>query len=132
MSSEVHFTTSWYFAAPLPSPSITTAPNNQPKVNVSNEYVFVRQWGNVPGKSIAIETNMTHNVYIADNVNDRIQKFDSNGNFITKWESKSLKGIVGLVAIALDSSGKVYVADESTNTIQVMLHLLTLLNNHGP
>ena len=59
---------------PSPSPSITTVPSNQPKVNVSNGYVFVRQWGS-QGTSIAIDTNITRNVYIVDNVNNLIQKF---------------------------------------------------------
>ena len=27
-------------------------------------------------------------MYVVDIDNDRIQKFDSNGNFITKWGSK--------------------------------------------
>ena len=27
-------------------------------------------------------------MYVADYGNNRIQKFDSNGNFITKWGSK--------------------------------------------
>ena len=28
------------------------------------------------------------NVYVADTYNHRIKKFDSNGNFITKWGRK--------------------------------------------
>jgi DNA-binding beta-propeller fold protein YncE len=53
--------------------------------------------------------------------NDRIQKFDSNGNFITKW------GFYGTSdgqfdrpeGIAIDSSGNVYVADYWSHRIQV-------------
>ena len=34
-----------------------------------------------------IATDSSGNVYVADMDNNRIQKFDSNGNFITKWGS---------------------------------------------
>ena len=32
-----------------------------------------------------VATDSSGNVYVADTDNNRIQKFDSNGNFITKW-----------------------------------------------
>ena len=32
-----------------------------------------------------VAVDSSDNVYVADNFNNRIQKFDSNGNFITKW-----------------------------------------------
>ena len=34
-----------------------------------------------------VAVDSSDNVYVADNFNNRIQKFDSNGNFITKWGS---------------------------------------------
>ena len=34
-----------------------------------------------------VATDSSGNVYVADIDNNRIQKFDSNGNFITKWGS---------------------------------------------
>ncbi|MBI5559815.1 MAG: SBBP repeat-containing protein [Deltaproteobacteria bacterium] len=53
------------------------------------------------------------NVYVIDFFNNRVEKFDSNGGFITKW------GVYGLGSgqlyfprgIAVDSSGNVYVVD---------------------
>ena len=32
-----------------------------------------------------IDVDSSNNVYVADSGNHRIEKFDSNGNFITKW-----------------------------------------------
>ncbi|MGH9909757.1 MAG: Ig-like domain-containing protein, partial [Nitrososphaerales archaeon] len=60
------------------------------------------------------------NLYVVDTENNRIQKFDSSGNFDIKWGSlgsgddqfNSPRGI------AVDSSGNVYVADTNNNRIQ--------------
>ena len=60
-------------------------------------------------------------VYVADTYNDRIQKFDNNGTFITKWGySGTENGNFSLPAdIAVDPSGKyVYVADTYNDRIQ--------------
>jgi hypothetical protein len=59
-------------------------------------------------------------LYVADNYNDRIQKFNLNGGFITKWgnygsNNGQFKGPEG---IALDSSENVYVADSINHRIQ--------------
>ncbi len=60
------------------------------------------------------------NVYVADYGNNRIQKFDSNGNFITKWGSQGSGDgqFIQLNDVAVDSSGNVYVADYGNNRIQ--------------
>ena len=52
-------------------------------------------------------------MYVADTGNNRIQKFTSDGTFITKWEvSGSYEvGSQSISGIAVDSSGNVYVAD---------------------
>ncbi len=60
-------------------------------------------------------------VYVVDKNNHRIQKFDSDGNFVKKWgeygdgdgEFKWPRGI------ELDGAGHVYVADTENNRIQV-------------
>jgi len=60
------------------------------------------------------------NVYVVDRKNDRIQKFDSSGNFITKWGSVGI-GVgqfQGPVDVAGDGSGNVYVSDNSYERIQ--------------
>jgi DNA-binding beta-propeller fold protein YncE len=61
-------------------------------------------------------------VYVADTSNNRIQKFDSNGTFITKWGNTGSEDgqFVSPLGVAVDSSGNnVYVADTSNNRIQV-------------
>ena len=78
-------------------------------------------------------------IYVVDTVNDRIQKFDSNGKFITKWGSFcTLTTVSGCIDpdgpgplqkgdgqfdhpgdVGLDSSGDVlYVTDSQNNRIQ--------------
>jgi tripartite motif-containing protein 71 len=68
--------------------------------------------------TVAIDSS--GNVYVADYRNSRIQKFDSNGKFITMWGSKgSGEGqFKGPEALAVDSSGNVYVCDTINNRIQ--------------
>src|SRR5436305_2209272 len=52
-------------------------------------------------------------VYVADQNNNRIDKFDANGGFILKWGSfGSNDGQLGSpTAVATDGAGNVYVAD---------------------
>jgi sugar lactone lactonase YvrE len=61
------------------------------------------------------------NVYVLDTHSYRIQKFDSNGNFITKWGSPGLgEGEFNVPeGLAVDSAGNVYVADTRNARIQL-------------
>ena len=70
------------------------------------------------GLGITVDSN--GNVYVADIENVRIQKFDSDGNFITKWGSEgSGDGQFGRPrGISVDSQGNVYVADSVDDRIQ--------------
>jgi sugar lactone lactonase YvrE/flagellar hook assembly protein FlgD len=53
------------------------------------------------------------NIYVADTYNNRIQKFNSNGELITKWGTRGTdNGEFGYAyGIAVDKNGYVYVAD---------------------
>jgi sugar lactone lactonase YvrE len=64
-------------------------------------------------------------IYVADghggNSNDRIVKFSKDGKFITAWgkHGKAQGEFDTPHGIALDSAGKVYVADRANNRVQV-------------
>jgi tripartite motif-containing protein 71 len=53
------------------------------------------------------------NTYVTDQGNNRVQKFDSDGNFVTKWGSEgSGEGQFNSpLGISLDFEGNVYVVD---------------------
>jgi tripartite motif-containing protein 71 len=91
---------------------------------VTKDYSF-KKWGssgsggqfNGP-EGIAVDS--LGNVYVTDYVNDLVQKFDSNGAFITKWGSSGSGDgqFNGPEGIATDSSGNVYVTDFNNHRIQ--------------
>jgi DNA-binding beta-propeller fold protein YncE len=54
-------------------------------------------------------------MYVADEFNNRIQKFDSNGNFITEFGEDNLGH---LIDVTIDSQAWVYASDE--NNAQIM------------
>ncbi|MGB9940245.1 PKD domain-containing protein [Methanosarcina sp.] len=68
---------------------------------------------------VDIAVDSSGNIYVADSGNDRIQKFDSNGNYLTQWGSSGMENgqFFSLTSVAVDSSGNVYVADH-VNIIQ--------------
>ena len=88
--------------------------------NVEAEtYKFVskipsQQWFFSNPSGVAVDSS--GNVYVADNSNHRIQKFNSSGGFITKWGSYgSGDGQFNYpYGVAVGSSGNVYVADTGT------------------
>jgi len=59
-------------------------------------------------------------VYVADWNNDRIQVFDTGGNFVTKWGSSGSGNgqFMAPTGVAVDGSGNVYVADTDDHRIQ--------------
>jgi tripartite motif-containing protein 71 len=61
------------------------------------------------------------NVYVSDKGNNRIQKFTSDGKFITQWGSagKGTGEFYGPAGIAVDSQNNVYISDHYNNRIQV-------------
>ena len=67
-----------------------------------------------------ISVDNSSNVYVVDQHNHRIQKFDSLGNFILTWGKQGNKpGEFNYpYGIAIDSEGDVYVSDMNNNRIQ--------------
>ena len=96
-------------------------------VTHAQAYVFDRAWGTAGSGNgqfvnpFGIAVDSLGNVYVTDTApNDRIQKFDSNGIYLTQWGSSG--AAPGLFSaphgVAVDSSGYVYVADTTNNRIQ--------------
>jgi streptogramin lyase len=84
----------------------------------NGEFDFSDTSQSIYGGDIASDGN--GNIYVVDNLNNRIQRFDSNGNFITKWGSYGTgdgefdrpSGIV------IDNTGNIYVVDTGNYRIQ--------------
>jgi len=79
---------------------------------------FVRSWGTIGSgagefnRPEGIATDSSGNVYVVDRGNDRIQKFDSSGNFLTSWGTAAGSGhLADPLAVSVDAGGTVYVLD---------------------
>ena len=69
--------------------------------------------------SVAVDPT-TNKVYVADPINRRIQVFDSNGKFLTKWLVPEWGQPHGFEDLAIDSDrGRVYASSANLNTILV-------------
>lgn len=97
-----------------------------PMVAAQDSYVFVDKWGtygtgdgefHYPFK---IVMNAAGDVYVSDAGNRRIEKFDSDGNYLTKWgeQGTALGQFDNPCGVAVDSAGNVYVADNLNHRIQ--------------
>jgi hypothetical protein len=89
---------------------------------------FVRQWGGLSGDpapgiepptgkfympyDVAVDSTDSF-VYVADTVNERIQKFTSNGVFLKAWDLSD-----AVTAVAVDSQGNVYAAEARSGCIK--------------
>jgi DNA-binding beta-propeller fold protein YncE len=94
---------------------------------------FITKWGSsgtadgqfggpygIGPNAVAVDSK-TGNVYVADPGNDRVQKFDSNGTFITKWGSSGTADRQFLLpeGVAVDSkTGNVYVTQSINDRVQ--------------
>ncbi|MFY9797655.1 MAG: pentapeptide repeat-containing protein [Candidatus Nitrosopolaris sp.] len=129
----------------IPFTSIISHPINSPSVPATNiilsstnkiipvnnmitatHYLVKQVWGKSGSKDsqfndpVGVAVDSAGNVYVADEGNNRVQKFDSNGNFIATWgTSGSGNGQFNdPVDVAVDSSGSLYVANKGNNCIQ--------------
>ena len=89
-------------------------------------YVLTLSWGGYGSAGgqfsspTGIAVDSSGNVYVADQSNNRVQKFDSNGNLLLVWGSYGSAGgqFINPMGIAVDSSGNVYVADFGNHRVQ--------------
>ncbi len=99
---------------------------NPGQENSDEVYQFERTWGsegtgdgqfNLP---LDIARDSNDNIYVVDGSNNRVQKFDSNGNFLLEW------GSVGTgdgqfsfpITIGIDSNDNIYVGDQNGYRVQ--------------
>ena len=87
-------------------------------LDAQNGPAMIKQWGEFgdkPGQlkyPTMITADKNSNIYVVDQHNQRIQKFDQNGNFITMWGTPGNgQGEFNYpYGIAIDSRGNVYVS----------------------
>ena len=78
--------------------------------------------GNADGQfndptSVAVDS-ITNKVYVADPRNKRIQVFDDNGKFVTKWSVPEWGQPVGFEDLAIDSqTGRLYASSAHMSTV---------------
>ncbi len=69
--------------------------------------------------SVAVDPR-NNRVYVADPINRRIQVFDSNGKFLTKWPVPEWGQPVGFEDLAIDSqTGRLYASSAHMNSVLV-------------
>jgi DNA-binding beta-propeller fold protein YncE len=62
----------------------------------------------------------TNKVYVADPPNKRIQVFDSNGQFLSKWPVPEWQRLYGFEDLAIDSkAGRLYASSANMDTVLV-------------
>jgi DNA-binding beta-propeller fold protein YncE len=86
---------------------------------------YEAQWGGEVGggtflNPAGVATDSDGNLYITDDSAHQVQKFDSDGNFLTRWGTFGVGDgqFQSPVGIATDSSDNVYVADSGNGRIQ--------------
>jgi len=95
-------------------------------VAAAEEYVFVAKWGSYGtgdgqfDQPWGVAVDSADNVYVAELINDRIQKFDSSGNFLTMWGSSGTNDgqFQRPQAVTVDTAGNVYVTDDGNSRVQ--------------
>jgi tripartite motif-containing protein 71 len=96
----------------------------------------IGQFSHPHGNEVEDENNQNASevfVYIADQNNDRIQKFSKDGTFITAWgeQGEGNGQFLHTHGIDLDSEGNVYVSDRDQPSIQKFSSDGTFINKWG-
>ncbi len=76
--------------------------------------VQTASWGTT-GEPSSVAVDSAGNVYVTDEMNNRVRKFSSSGGAITSWVCATDSGAAG---IAIDSAGNVYVADTFNHLVR--------------
>src|SRR6185295_9966646 len=88
--------------------------------------IFLKQWGGTGsgdgqfGQLGGLTLDASGNLYACDTVNNRVEKFDSDGHFLLKWgTSGSATGQFHAPAGIASLENKVYVVDSGNSRVQV-------------
>jgi DNA-binding beta-propeller fold protein YncE len=95
-------------------------------LRADNPPTYLFQWGSQGTNNgqfdepEGITIDSSFNIYVADFANNRIEKFDGNGNYLTQWGSQGISNgqFENPNGIAVDSSNNVYVADYDNYRIE--------------
>jgi DNA-binding beta-propeller fold protein YncE len=114
-------------APPVASPTSVSPP---PATTFADLLGTIEGNPNRLSKPGGVAVDQAGNFYIADLGNNRVQKFDSDGHFLTMWGSPGsgpgqfsfrhmgLGGALYAGGVAVDAQGHVYVADSENQRIQ--------------
>jgi DNA-binding beta-propeller fold protein YncE len=98
-------------------------------------YLFQIDSNSAPGGFLPffVALDSSNNVYVADRGNDRVEKFDRDGNYLTQWGSFGTNNgqFEAPFGIAVDSSNNVYVADAGNYRIEKFTSSGTYLAQWG-
>ncbi|MCW5631897.1 MAG: hypothetical protein KIT17_01040 [Rubrivivax sp.] len=117
------------YVAKLPTASSSTATDK------FDDIVSFRDAWQLQSPNVAMANNACGAIYVADTGNNRIQKFDLSGNYVSQWGSYgSSDGQFNFpTCLAADSSGNVYVYDSDNHRVQKFdANGTWLLNIGGP
>jgi DNA-binding beta-propeller fold protein YncE len=97
------------------------------KFDATSANAFVADWGSSGtgdgqfAKVFGVTVDSANNVYATDTSNNRIEKFDSNGNYLAQFGSPgSGPGqFSNPFCVGTDGAGKIYVADDSNMRVEV-------------
>ncbi len=87
---------------------------------------FVRTWGTAGGGNgelnapLGVAIGVAGNIFVADQYNQRIQKFSAQGTYLTQWGTAGTGDgqFNAPVGVAVGPSGVVYVTDYANNRVQ--------------
>lgn len=133
MKKQLTFLTISIFAVGIMLASMISGSNaTLASANTTPEYLL--QWGALGSgdkqfnNPVGITVDVNGYIYVVDSRDDdggnnRIQKFDSNGNLITKWwtSGTNTRQLQSAKGIAVDSSGNVYVSAMSSTGVYHIL-----------
>src|SRR5665213_868731 len=110
-------------------------------LRADNPPTFLFQWGSQGsgngqfGEPTGIAVDSNNNVYVEDSgvANERVEKFDHNGNYLTQWGNYGAGNgqFNAPVGITVDSSNNFYVVDSGNNRIEKFDHNGNYLSQVG-